>query len=177
MLIVSNFLFVKSGITFPDHSVVRVNVAWIQTIDELFRTLKETHHDVYLDYPDGRTKPPKPQLTLDQTIELAHQFANVKYFAVSNVEDPQRVLEIKDKLPERIEIIPKIETPMGVKNLEQIAAKLSPSYIMFDKEDLYSNINHDSQLFLKLVALTRKKCKKLQIQVLELHGVVFLPYE
>jgi len=177
MLIISNHLFDKTDLNFPDHTVVRVNVAWIKDLPELHNVLNRIKHDVYLDYPQGRTKPPTPIISLEDTIATAHQFSHVKHFAVSNVEDPQDIFQIKEQLPSHIGIVPKIETEKGIENLEQIVQKIQNRYIMFDKEDLYLDVDRDSEKFQSLIELTRKKSKELGIEILELHGVVFLPYQ
>lgn len=177
MIIVSNYLLDKTDMHFPDHIVARVNVAWLNTLDELRNILSKTRHDIYLDYPQGRTKPPKPKITLTDTIAMAHQFPRVKYFAVSNVEDPENIFKIKQKLPSHIEIVPKIETEKGINNLENIVKKIQNKYIMFDKEDLYIDINRDAEKFENLINVVKEKGKKIGIQILDLHGVVFLPYK
>lgn len=177
MLIISNHLMAKGGFSLPDHAVVRVNVAWIPTKEKLIETLKDIKHDVYLDYPQGRSKPPKPKITLDETIALVTQFPQVKYFAVSNVEEPEAIYAIKMQLPSHVGIVPKIETKRGIENLEAIVAKIQNQHIMFDKEDLYLDVNRDVELFEQLVETTRQKSKALGITVLELHGVVFLPFK
>ena len=176
MLIISNHLEAKGGFSLPDHAVVRVNVAWISTKEKLMETLKDIKHDVYLDYPQGRTKPPKPTIALEETIAIIPQFPQIKYFAVSNVEEPDAIYAIKMRLPSHVGIVPKIETKRGIENLEAIVAKIQNQHIMFDKEDLYLDINRDAELFEQLVKLTRQKSKTLGITVLELHGVVFLPF-
>ena len=177
MLIVSNHLLDKTDLQFPDHAVMRVNVAWIKDLPELHEVLNRITHDVYLDYPQGRTKPPKPVITLQDTIATAHQFPHIKHFAVSNVEDPEDIFRIKEQLPSSIGIVPKIETERGIRNLEEIVHKIQNRYIMFDKEDLYLDVERDTEKFQSLIELTRKKSKELGIEILELHGVVFLPYQ
>lgn len=177
MLIISNHLMDKTDIPFPGHVVVRVNVAWIPTKEELIDTLSKITRDIYLDYPQGRSKPPKPKIALEDAIAIAHQFPRVKYFAVSNVEDPEAIHAIKIKLPSHVGLVPKIETEQGIQNLEKIVEKIKNQYIMFDKEDLYVDLNKDADKFEYLVDLTRKKSKTLGIEVLELQGVVFLPYQ
>lgn len=177
MLVVSNHLLNTSDLPFPGHVVVRVNVAWIPTKDELISTLSKITHDIYLDYPQGRTKPPRPKISLDDAISMAHRFPKVKHFAVSNVEDPEAIFAIKVQLPSRVALVPKIETKKGIENLEAIVAKIQNRHIMFDKEDLYIDVNRDAIEFERLVELTRQKSKALGIGILELHGVVFLPYK
>lgn len=177
MLLISNHLMAKGGFVLPDHAVVRVNVAWIPTMEKLIETLRDIKHDVYLDYPQGRTKPPRPKISLEDTIALVPQFPQVRYFAVSNVEEPDAIYAIKMQLPAHVGIVPKIETKRGIENLEAIVAKIQNRHIMFDKEDLYLDINRDPELFEQLVEITRQKSKALGITVLELHGVVFLPHK
>lgn len=177
MLIISHYLLDKIDAVFPDHMVARVNVAWLETKDELEKVLAKLKHDIYLDYPQGRTKPPVPQISLDDAIEAARKFPRIKYFAVSNVEDAEGILDIKKRLPPHIEMIPKIETARGVLNLENIVHAAKIRSIMFDKEDLYIDVNRDSQKFGELVEFARQKSKNLGVNILELHGVVFLPFK
>ena len=177
MLIISNFLMDKGGFLFPEHAVVRVNVAWIPTTKELIETLKKIAHPVYLDYPQGRTKPPQPKISLEDTIKVSYQFPQVKYFAISNVEETKEIYKIKKQLPKNVLLIPKIETKLGIKNLEKIIKKINPPYIMLVKEDLYLDVNRDSELFLYAINNARAKSKSLGIEILELHGVVFLSHK
>lgn len=177
MLIISNHLLSKQAFDFPDHAVVRVNIAWLNSSDELVEVLSNIKHDVYLDYPQGRTKPPRPKLTIDEALDITPRFANIKYFAVSNVEDPDAIHAIRTRLPVHVELIPKIETKKGIENLEAIIERIGASHIMLDKEDLYMDVERDSDLFEKLVETTREKCRRCGVKALELHGVVFLPHE
>ncbi len=178
MVIVSNHLLEKTEINFPrEHVVIRINVAWIQTKEKLVELLGGISHDIFLDYPQGRSKPPRPTLTLDETIELIPQFPNIKYFAVSNVEDPDAVALIKDRLPESVELVPKIETKRGVEMLKEIVTRIGTKHIMLDKEDLYTNVNLDQEVFEQLVTLARANCKETGVATLELQGVVFAPHE
>ena len=177
MLIISNHLFDKTDLSFPEHVVARVNVAWVNTLPELHDILTRLKHDVYLDYPQGRTKPPTPVISLEDTITTAHQFPHIKHFAVSNVEDPEDIFRIKEQLPFSIGIVPKIETELGINNLEKIVERIQNQYIMFDKEDLYLDVDRDTEKFQSLIDLARQKSKELGIEILELHGVIFLPYQ
>ncbi|MEK7089990.1 MAG: amino acid--tRNA ligase-related protein, partial [Patescibacteria group bacterium] len=63
----------------------------------------------------------------------------------------------------------------NILNLENIVSATGVGAIMFDKEDLYSDVNHDAEKFDKLMKLTWAKGEKLGIKVLETHGVVFMP--
>lgn len=177
MIIISNHLLVKTDLEFPPHVVMRVNVAWLKTTNELASLLEKLTHTIYLDYPKGRTKPPKPTIPLSDVIDLAHDFKHkVKYFAVSNVENHLDIHKIKIQLPKTTMLIPKIETARGIENLERIVRKIKTKYIMLDKEDLYVDIDRNHELFERLVEETRKKCRKLGITNLELQGVVFAPH-
>lgn len=174
MLIVSNHLFSKSNIKFPEDVVVRINIAWIKNIEELKKLLSETKHDIYLDYPQGRTKPPLPTISLVESLALVHHYKHIKYFAVSNVEDPNSIEAIRDLLPKTVQLVPKIETQEGVRNLEAILTRIKAKNIMLDKEDLYLNANRDNSIFENLVNEARQKCLNCGVTVLELHGVVFM---
>ncbi len=174
MLIVSNYLFSKSDIKFPEDVIVRINIAWIKDLNELKKLLAETKHDVYLDYPQGRTKPPRPTITLIEALALVRTYKNVKYFAVSNVEDPDSIEAINSLLPKVVKLVPKIETRKGIQNLDLILTKTKAKHIMLDKEDLYLDAHADSTLYEDLVDQARQKCAGLGVAVLELHGVVFM---
>lgn len=173
MIIVSNYILEKNHFPLPAHVVVRINVAWVKTMEELERILEGITHDVYLDYPQGRSKPPRPTIRLEDVIRFAHTFKNVKYFAVSNVEDPEDIYGIQRRLPAHISIVPKIETIKGIENLEEIIEKIGAKYIMLDKEDLYVDVERDAALFEELIEKAREKTIRAGAEVLELHGVVF----
>lgn len=152
--------------------VARVNLAWQKNKQDAEAVLTNLSHKIYLDYPQGRTKPPKPTISLDEALELAEKF-KVKYFAVSNAEDPKAMLAIKQKLPSVTELVPKIETKKGVLNLENIAQTANIKYVMLDKDDLYIDVNRDQEIFENLIKTVRNKCSSLGIRALELSGVIF----
>ena len=173
MIVVSNHLFATTHLGFPKDVVVRVNLAWMKDKETALKTLKGIKHDVYLDYPQGRSKPPKPTLTLKEAMTFAKQFKNVKYFAVSNVEEPEEVKKMRAALPKAIEFVPKIETKRGVKNLPAIIKAGRIKYAMLDKEDLYIDVGRDSDVFDILNNAARTSAKAAGITLLELQGVVF----
>lgn len=173
MIIVSNYILERNHFPLPSHVVVRVNVAWVKTTEELERILASITQDIYLDYPQGRSKPPLPTLGLEEVIAFAHRFPRVKYFAVSNVENPLAIHSIQRRLPPHIAVVPKIETQKGIEALEQIIKKIGAKYIMLDKEDLYIDVERDAALFEELIERTREKAERAGAEVLELHGVVF----
>ena len=178
MIIVSNHLLKKTQLEFPnDKIVMRINVAWIKEKKDLIKLLEEIKHDIYLDYPQGRTKPPQPTLDLDEVIELIPQYKNVKHFAVSNVEDPVAIYGIKSKIPSDTNLVPKIETKKGIETLGEIIDAIKAKPIMLDKEDLYIDVKRDHEEFERLIELARKTCKEKGVKILELQGVVFAPHE
>jgi rfaE bifunctional protein nucleotidyltransferase chain/domain len=175
-IVASNHLLAQ-GLGFPQGAVMRLNLAWMPSKEAARETLASlVDHEVYLDYPQGRSKPPKPVITLMEAIELANEFPNVKFFAVSNVEDPHTLTDLKQRLPEHIQLVPKIETLKGVENLEAIITESGVEHVMLDKEDLYIDIERDGDEFNRLVDVARAKAKKLGFELLELQGVVFAPY-
>lgn len=178
LVIVSNHLLGVMKVEFPEeHIVLRINVAWLRSKKDLIDLLKETTHDVFLDFPQGRSKPPRPVLNLDEILKIVPKFKNIKYFAISNVEDPEAVFALQTRLPKEVELIPKIETKKGIEELASIVDRISAKHIMLDKEDIYTNIHHDHAEFERLVTLARTTCKKKGVKVLELKGVVFAPHE
>lgn len=159
-MIVSNHLL--GQMPLPENITVRVNLAWVSA-DEARKILDNTNHNIYLDYPSGRTKPPKPTMTLEEAVELSYH-PDVKYFAVSNVESVEQ-LEAVDT---RAILVPKIETEKGVKNMREMI-DYGITHMMLDKEDLYVNVGADSDKYEKLVAEARSH----DVRLLELQGVVF----
>ena len=176
MIVVSNHLFDKDIIANDKKMVVRVNLAWMKNIEEAEATLKSLDgFKVYLDYPEGRTKPPKPVISKEDAIKLAKKHKCVKYFAISNIEDALVINNLRAILPNRIDIVPKIETQAGVMNLNKIISESHVHYLMLDKEDLYTNVDHNSDEYEALVAFARSVCKRFEVEMLELQGVIFSP--
>ncbi|MBI5469885.1 hypothetical protein HY968_00990 [Candidatus Kaiserbacteria bacterium] len=173
MIIVSNHLFNTTDLLFPRNVVVRVNLAWIKDLETAHSVLKKIKHDVYLDYPQGRTRPPKPKLKLSDAINLAKKYKNVKFFAVSNIEDPVMAKKIRDTIPSRIEFVPKIETKRGVMNMLAIIKAARVKHAMLDKEDLYRDVYRDVAAYEKLIAEARMRAAEFNVALLELRGVVF----
>jgi pyruvate kinase len=163
---------------YPDGALIRINLAWIQGgPDEARQVIEEiasTGHKIFLDYPTGRNKPPKPTLTLKQAIQLCrdHQGA-VRLFAFSNAEDTNVIELIRESVPESVGLCPKIETQVGANNLESVVKSAKCDAIMLDAEDLYVNCLHDGALLTKWKEIIRKRCKEMNVTCLELKGVIF----
>lgn len=145
----------------PADVIIRVNLAWVD-YERAKLLLNSINQPIYLDYPSGRTKPPKPTITLDEAIALANEF-KVRYFAVSNYEDAKTIRDIKERV--KCEVVPKIETIKGVENIAEIAKEVA--MVMLDKDDLF--VNCRGQGFEELVG----KIRTCGIKVLELQGVIF----
>lgn len=165
-VIISNNLLGK--IPLLDTAVIRINLAWIKDYEAAQRLLNESRHQIYLDYPDGRKKPPRPKISLTEAIELSHH-PKVSYFAISNAEDIEKLTEIKGLLD--CELVPKIETTKGVEIIPKMI-DMGIKTIMLDGEDLYTDVDCDGDKYEQLKAEVRTYKDK--ITVLELQGVVFI---
>lgn len=174
MILYSNNL-IKYSIKFSKNSAIRINIAWIKSYKELNELLqKHKKENIFLDYPKGRTKPPKPILSLSKVIKLTKKYKQIKYFAVSNAESEKSIKDLRKKIPKNIILVPKIETVKGISNLLSISKAGKTKIFMLDKEDLYSNIKHNNKLLYDLLNQLWKKSKKYQLIILELIGVIFI---
>lgn len=144
----------------------RINLAWVPDVATAEKLLDNSKYKVYLDYPSGRTKPPVPTISLEQAIELS-KHEKVLYFAVSNIETAKECEALMELLDD-VEFIPKIETEVGVRNLKEIIGT-GVKTIMLDKEDLYSDVACNSDMFNELVNEVRGH----DVKILELQGVIF----
>ena len=97
----------------------------MNSINEL-KKLLELHkaHDVFLDLPINRTKPPNNRYSLDDMIPVIEANPRITYFAVSNVENKSDLQPFLEKLPDYINIVPKIESPRAVENIKEICDSL-----------------------------------------------------
>jgi pyruvate kinase len=171
MLLLSNNL--KGKIEFPAKHIVRVNSAWVKSEKDLNKILSENKDsDVFLDFPSGRTKPPKPTLTLMQLLQTMRLHKNIKYFAVSNAEDEEQLENIKNLMGD-VQLVPKIETLEGVRKIEKILRASKCKKIMLDKDDMWVDCKADCKVYENAIGILKDKCSELGIKVLELKGVVF----
>jgi citrate lyase beta subunit len=173
MLVISHFVRTIK-MQYPPAATVRINCAWLESADELVQTIDSIEgHDLWVDLPTGRTKPPRPRLQWTDVREVINRSKKVRYFAISNAEAGEKVKAIRDTVADHICIIPKIETRRGVERLEEIVRCAKTDTVMLDKEDLYFSVDGDTARFDALVESVRVQGKKLRIRVLELKGVVF----
>ena len=172
MILISNHLTQLPQFKNLENIVVRINMAHVKNKEQL-QQFVDVPYDVFLDYPKGRTKPPKPVLHIPDALEIMSRNKNIKYFAVSNIETNSETKMIVSTLPEHVSFIPKIETWQGVINLDHILKNNPINNIMLDSEDLYTSVNNDQEMFLYLKNRVRKVCLSNNTKCLELHGVVF----
>ena len=77
-------------IPLPKNSIFRINLAWINSLDELNSLLKKHEHsEIFMDLPIGRTKPPNNKYSFDDLISVLNSNKNIRYFAISNVESSE----------------------------------------------------------------------------------------
>lgn len=172
MLLISNNAD-SLGVDYPENAVIRINTAWVNTVDSLRNELvRLKDREIYLDYPIGRSKPPCPQMSWSDILLIANEFDNVKYFAWSNAENADDLEFARMKLVDRIKLVPKIETLIGVLHLDEIVKAAKTDLIMLDKEDLYV-ASKSAEIYSHFLEYVRKKTKELNIEMIELKGIIF----
>jgi hypothetical protein len=177
MILISNHIKTHKILPIPDDVMIRINMAWIKTEEELVQIIEKVRQDIFLDFPQGRTKPPTPVLSLEIALKMMRKYKHITHFAVSNAESIKIISYLRSVVPEHIELVPKIETVMGVEQLEEIIRTAKTKTIMTDKEDLYLAVNRDNTQFNKYLEEIRATCKKLDVKNLELQGVIFSEYK
>ena len=167
------------NIILPNDTIFRINLAWCNNINELEEKLSNNKKsDFFIDLPVGRIKPPNNKYTLDDMIPIIKTHSNVKFFAVSNVESKNDLIEFLEKLPNSINIVPKIESPNAVQNIDEIcnALKTDKKIVMLDHDDLFSSIirNEDNKdSFQNHIKKLVDYCQENNIELLRTVGVVF----
>ena len=166
-------------IKLPDDAVFRINLAWCNSLDELKEKLaRNKEAKFFIDLPVGRIKPPNNRYSLDEMIPILESNSHVKYFAVSNVETKQDLEEFLQKIPEHIDIVPKIESQKAVLNIDEIcnSLKSNKKIVMLDHDDLFSSIirnNEDTENFQNYIKKLIEYCEENNISLLRTVGVLF----
>ena len=179
MLLISQNIKNHYNLEFPDDVVLRINLAWCNSLEELKEKLSnEKNAKFFLDLPQGRIKPPNNKYSLEEMIPILESNKQIKYFAVSNVEGKKDLQPFLDKLPDHINIVPKIESPNAILNIKEIcnALKTEKKVVMLDHDDLFSSIirkNEDKNNFQKYVRELIDFCEKENISLLRTVGVMF----
>ena len=177
MLIVSQNL-TNYEIDIPQDAIFRVNLAWINNLKELEVILgKHRSHEIFLDLPTNRTKPPNNKYGIDELIPIIKSNQNIRYFSVSNINSVDDLEMYFNIIPKHIVLIPKIESVEGVSNIKQITDALGANkIIMFDHDDLYSSIiesNQPTSKFLECFNNLVEYCDNHNVVLLRTIGVVF----
>ena len=167
------------GIPFPDETTYRINLAWVNSITELESLLqKHQSQQIFIDLPKGRVKPPNNKYSLDDLLTILNTNKNIKYFAVSNVNSSEDLSMYINVVPKEIIIVPKIESPKAVLNIENIvnAIPTSKKIIMLDHDDLYSALiknKEPSTKFTEYISKLKEYCEKNNVTLLRTVGVIF----
>tara|TARA_B100000929_G_scaffold222784_1_gene179150 strand:+ start:731 stop:1303 length:573 start_codon:yes stop_codon:yes gene_type:complete len=163
----------------PKDVVFRINLAWCNTLKELKSILSNNKKvEFLLDLPVGRIKPPNNRYSLDDIISIIKANSSIRYFAVSNVENSSDLQPFLDKLPDYINIVPKIESPKAVLNIKEIcdSLKTKRKTVMLDHDDLFSSIinnNEDKNSFQEYIKNLVDFCEENNISLLRTVGVMF----
>ena len=179
MLLISQNIKNHYNLEFPDNVVLRINLAWCNNLEELKEKLSnEKNAKFFLDLPQGRIKPPNNKYSLEEMIPILESNKQIKYFAVSNVEGKNDLQPFLDKLPDHINIVPKIESPNSILNIKEIcdALKTEEKVVMLDHDDLFSSIirkNENKDNFQKYIKKLIDFCEKENISLLRTVGVMF----
>jgi len=178
-MIIASQNLTNFDVDLPSDIVFRINLAWVSSIDELIEILK-THHDkkIFLDLPIGRLKPPNNKYSIDDLIPLINEFKQVQYFAVSNVESSSDLQKYVDVLPDYVSIVPKIESPTAVTNIEEIVNTIpsSPKVVMLDHDDMFSSIirkGESESIFMSKMETLIRYCNEHDVVLLRTVGVIF----
>ena len=165
-------------IPIPKNSIFRINLAWINSLDDLKHMLKKHENfEIFLDLPIGRTKPPNNKYTFEQILKILNTTKNIKYFAISNVNESGDLEKFINDIPKHVSLVPKIESPKGVFNIKEITDMLDgEKIIMLDHDDLYSNLiknNEKPEKFKDYITQLTKFCEKNNVIMLRTIGVIF----
>ena len=178
MLIVSQNIS-NHNITFSSDVIYRINLSWINNLQELEALLKK--HDkqkIFLDLPVSRIKPPNNKYSLDGIIPILNSYENIRYFAISNVNNANDLESYNDLIPKNITIIPKIESPDGITNVSEIVKAIpgQEKILMLDHDDLFSTLTklgEQPSKFKDYINELVQFCKENNITLLRTIGVIF----
>ena len=181
MLIVSQNL-TNYDVELPKDTIYRINLAWISDLETLKNILeKHKKHKIFIDLPKNRMKPPNNKYSMDQLKPILQNFSNIKYFALSNVDSAEYLAEYLNYIPKNIVVVPKIESHLGIKNIEEITKLLgNEKIVMLDHDDLYSSMlkkNDDPKNFQVYIQSLIDFCKQNHVMLLRTVGVIFADSE
>lgn len=176
MLIISQNI-TNYELEIPGDAIFRINLAWINNLGELTKILsKYKSNKIFLDLPINRTKPPDNKYSMDDLIPIINSNSNIRYFAISNINSSNDLEEYLEKIPKHITIVPKIESPDGITNIQEIVDELGDEkIIMLDHGDLYTVLlkNNKKEEFTAYLERLVSFCKNNNIILLRTIGVIF----
>jgi citrate lyase beta subunit len=176
MLLISQNLW-NYDIALPKDTVMRINLAWVDDLAELTEMVSSVQNSVFLDVPTGRNKPPNNRYTLEQVAPVLGQHPNIRYVAISNVEAGEVIEQFRSVLGEGINLVPKIETRVGIGNIAAIRASLGDdATMMLDHDDLFNDVmtsDGDAAEYTGLINQLVKFCAANGVRLLRTRGVIF----
>ena len=179
MLLISRHL-TEYNIDIPEDAVIRINLAWEDDRGKLDYHLDNLIHDVFVDIPTGRTKPPATNWTLETVGQLCDEFNCIKYVAASNVENDEVIYKYRHFLPHAVTIVPKIESVIGCENATTTISALPTNTkrtIMIDHDDLFVDIMNrklpPKSLYNEYILPLCNWCAQNDVRVLRTAGIVF----
>ena len=178
LLLISQNVF-SYDLSLPKDAILRINLAWCNNLDYL-KSVLDTHKEFvfFIDLPVSRIKPPNNKYSLEDLIPIIESHKQIRYFAVSNVESKNDLQPFLEKLPDYINIVPKIESPKAVLNIKEIcdSLKTEKKIVMLDHDDLFSSIihsNEDKNSFQECIKMLIDFCEENDISLLRTVGVMF----
>ena len=178
LLVISQNVF-SYDLSLPKDAILRINLAWCNNLDYL-KSVLDTHKEFvfFIDLPVSRIKPPNNKYSLEDLIPIIESHKQIRYFAVSNVESKNDLQPFLEKLPDYINIVPKIESPKAVLNIKEIcdSLKTEKKIVMLDHDDLFSSIihsNEDKNSFQECIKMLIDFCEENDISLLRTVGVIF----
>jgi citrate lyase beta subunit len=178
LLVISQNVF-SYDLSLPKDAILRINLAWCNSLDYL-KSVLDTHKEFvfFIDLPVSRIKPPNNKYSLEDLIPIIESHKQIRYFAVSNVESKNDLQPFLEKLPDYINIVPKIESPKAVLNIKEIcdSLKTEKKIVMLDHDDLFSSIihsNEDKNSFQECIKMLIDFCEENDISLLRTVGVIF----
>ena len=178
LLLISQNVF-SYDLSLPKDAILRINLAWCNSLDYL-KSVLDTHKEFvfFIDLPVSRIKPPNNKYSLEDLIPIIESHKQIRYFAVSNVESKNDLQPFLEKLPDYINIVPKIESPKAILNIKEIcdSLKTEKKIVMLDHDDLFSSIihsNEDKNSFQECIKMLIDFCEENDISLLRTVGVMF----
>ena len=166
-------------LALPEEVIFRINLAWCNSLEELEGKLaKNKKSEFFIDLPVGRIKPPNNSYSLDDMIPIIKANPRIRYLAISNVENKDDLQPFLEKLPDYINIVPKIESLAAVLNIKEIcdSLKTEKKIVMLDHDDLFSSVirnNENKSMFQEYIKKLIDFCGENNISLLRTVGVMF----